>query len=84
MEESILSENEFESDDSIDLFSEDPVFQTKEELDKFLDSCNIKREEKDYGDVNFKQHDGKECSCELCEDIWSGEYEHLCCQQNSK
>ena len=42
MEESVVSENKFVSDDSDDLFSEVQVFVTREDLEAFLDSSDIK------------------------------------------
>ena len=86
MEESQVSDNEFDSDESLDLFGDDPCFDTKEELDLFLKSCNIAKKEKDFENVCFELQNkiDKECSCDVCEDIWSGGFQHLCCQQIEK
>ena len=43
MEEDYLpSESEEESDGEFDLYGEDPIFKTKEDLDSFMKSCDIK------------------------------------------
>ena len=83
MEESNLSTEE---EDFIDPFDSDPLpFQSKEQLDKFMKSCNIKpAENTDEEDVDFTAKFVKHCSCEKCVDMYSGSYEHICCHQYSK
>ena len=85
MEEFQFSDSE--SDKSCDLYGDDPVFETKEDLEEFLQSCDIQRGKQDVDEhICFDQVQGiaKECTCGRCEDIWSGDFEHLCCQQNTK
>ena len=85
MEEFEFSDSE--SEISCDLYGDDPVFETKESLDEFLRSCDIQRGKRDVEEnICFDQVKGisKNCSCERCEDIWSGDFEHLCCQQGKK
>ena len=41
MEEFVLSESEEDSDDTFDVYGADPVFNSKDELDDFMASCNI-------------------------------------------
>ena len=83
MEESNLSTEE---DDCIDPFDSDPLpFQSKEQLDKFMKSCNIKpavNSDDEY--VDFTAKAIKHCTCEKCVDMYSGSYEHICCHQYSK
>ena len=79
-----LSDSEVESD-CFDPYECDPVFQTKEELDKFLKTCNIQKNvDSDDEDIDYVFKVKKKCSCGQCADIYSGNYEHICCQQYSK
>ena len=69
-----------------DEFSDD---ESKEELDKFMASCDIQYVKKSdcvEDKVCYEQQKGldKLCSCGKCEDIWSGDFQHLCCQQINK
>ena len=88
IEEDQISDCEFGSDDSMDLFGDDPCFETEEELNSFIKSCNIQRRlNQDFEDnicIGQQKQIEKKCSCEMCENIWSGEFEHICCQQISK
>ena len=88
MEESQVSDKEFDSDESLDLYGDDPCFQTKEELESFMRSCNIKQNEKEFVGENvfYELHKEivRECSCGVCQDIWSEGFQHLCCQQVEK
>ena len=88
MDESEVSDFEFDSDKSIDLYGDDPVFETREELDSFMKSCKVEHfKNKEFEDnICFEQQEKvvKDCTCGLCEDIWSEDFEHICCQQVSK
>ena len=75
------------SDDSVDLYGEDPVFESKEELEKFMESCDLGvRNESEEEEVCYELTEGIEnsCTCKMFEDIWSHGYEHLCCHQSEK
>ena len=86
-EEYMCSESESESD-SENLYDEDPVFESREELERFMNSCDLSTvpplpEESvtvsyDSSGVEYK------CTCSQCEIIWSGTYQHLCCHQVKK
>ena len=90
MEETLqLYETDEFSDDEDDIYGADPVFESKEELDKFMASCDIQYVKKSdcvEEKVCYEQQKGldKLCSCGKCEDIWSGDFQHLCCQQINK
>ena len=43
MEECLLSDCEFDSDESFDLYIDEPTFETKEQLEEFMKSCNLQR-----------------------------------------
>jgi hypothetical protein len=75
-----------EEDEFLDPFACDPPpFKSKEELDKFMKTCNIKpADNSDNEDVNFMTVLTKSCTCDKCVDMWSGDYEHICCHQYSK
>ena len=62
MEESNLS---MEEDDVMDPFDSDPKpFPSKEELDKFMKSCNIRPvKNSDEEDVDFTAKTIKHCTC---------------------
>ena len=89
MEEDYLpSESEEESDGEFYLYGEDPIFKTKEDLDNFMKSCDVKMVKKTgiEDEFVFLQEEGvvKHCTCGSWEDIWSGNIQHLCCQQVQK
>ena len=88
MEDFQISESEEDSDESFNVYGADPVFSTQKELDEFMTSCNSKRVNKSVDQVELdevfceKQKTVKKnCSCNKCEDIWSGSFEHICCHQ---
>ena len=85
MEELQLSESDYESEDGCDIYDADPVFVNQEDLDEFLTSCKIEKAKKvgEGEQVNFNTQKGimKLCTCKNCEDIRSGDFEHICCHQ---
>ena len=88
MEELEFSESEDEIDDISDLYGADPVFNTKEELSKFMASCNIEKSKKyenqhksDTICYEDQKRIKKKCTCGKCENIWSDSFEHICCHQ---
>ena len=88
MEEFILSESEEDSDDTFDVYGADPVFNSKDELDDFMASCNIERgkkgsnkESKEKVFYEEQKKVKKNCTCKNCEDIWSDDFQHICCHQ---
>ena len=64
-------------------YRQDPTFQSSEERDIFVDSCNIVKATA----VPVKQPMQNICICDKCEDTieWkktpAGSYEHICCRQ---
>ena len=88
MEECLLSDCEFDSDESFDLYIDEPTFETKEQLEEFMESCNLQRknpeEPEDEVCYELQKDTKKECSCNMCEDIWSHGFQHICCQQIDK
>ena len=64
-------------------YRQDPTFETCEERDRFVDSCNIVKTTA----VPVRQPMLNICTCEKCENTieWkktpAGSYEHICCQQ---
>lgn len=74
-----------ENEENEDPFECDPTFETKSDLDAFLKTCNLKRGgDSDEEDVDFDYSVKRECNCNICEDIFSGSYQHLCCHQYNK
>ena len=50
-----------------------------------MKSCDIKPAyNSDNEDVDFTAEFAKHCTCDKCVDMWSGNYEHICCHQYSK
>ena len=88
MEENFLDfDCDSESDENCDLYGDDPVFETKEDLDAFLGSCHLEKVKPCDKEVNVcYEHSGmeKNCTCGFCEDIWSGQFQHICCKQKKK
>ena len=82
-EEIAFSDSDQDSDG--DIYGADPVFKSKEDLDKFMRSCKIQtsRTSGDKEELNFHAQRSikKNCTCGKCQDIWSGDFEHICCQQ---
>jgi hypothetical protein len=73
--------------DNFDPYENDPTFDTSQELRDFLRSCdNAKARDSDEEDIDYKSYESvkKICSCGKCEDIWSGSFEHVCCQQTDR
>ena len=62
----------------------DPQFKTKEALEEFMKSCDIKLTDSDDEDLDYTFKVTKNCTCELCGDIYTENYEHICCQQYEK
>ena len=88
MEEYDLSESDGEYDDISNLYSADPVFSNKEELSEFMASCNVEKSSqssksngKDTICYETQKTIKKNCSCGNCGDIWSNDFEHICCHQ---
>ena len=82
-----MSDCEFESDDSGDLYDDDPIFESKEELEDFMSSSKVEKKSDENDDpISFELQSNvnKECVCHCCDDIWSGTFEHICCQQIKK
>ena len=81
MEEFVMSESDEEIGESFDLYDADPIFDTKEELESFLASCNIqkvdkadnKREEEKVC-YNAQKKIEKKCSCGKFDYIWSQDF----------
>ena len=82
-EEIALSDSDQESDG--DIYGADPVFKSKEDLDEFMRSCKIQTSMKsgDKEELSFHAQRSikKNYTCGMCQDIWSGDFEHICCQQ---
>ena len=83
-----MSESEDESEEAFDIYGADPVFDSKEELEEFMKSCNIQllRKDNDHDKNDPICYDTQKkieakCSCGNCEVIWSGDFQHICCQQ---
>ena len=91
MEEFIISDSDSEEESEgggFDVYGADPVFQTREELNQFMASCNIQQGKKGSNlepeeKIFFKEQkkNQKSCTCQKCEDIWSDEFQHICCHQ---
>jgi hypothetical protein len=81
-EEYQLSESD--DSDSFRPYECDPIFDTKQDRDKFVKSCDIKPAESDDDNLDYSSNTKKICSCGKCDDIWSGTYEHKCCKQYTK
>ena len=87
MEEFQLSESDEDVDESFDIYGADPVFDSKEELDQFMASCKIElskdSEKSKSEEIHFdaQRNINNICTCMHCEDIWSEDFEHVCCQQ---
>ena len=83
-----MSESDEEIGESFDLYDADPVFETKEDLATFLASCNIQmvdeaEDKSEEGKIcyNAQKKIEKKCSCGKCDDIWSEDFQHICCHQ---
>ena len=77
------SEEEEEGDPS----TWDPCFETQDELDQFYQSCDLTRyQDSDEDIVDYESFKSikKNCTCGKCQDIWSENYEHVCCHQTHK
>ena len=81
-EEFKLSESEEDEDDCEPSIS-DPTFESKEERDAFLEKCAIKTNDSE-DNIDYSFLTKKVCTCQVCDDIYSGSYEHICCQQYDK
>ena len=62
----------------------DPQFKNKEALEEFIKSCDIKPADSDDEDLDYTFKVTKNCTCGLCGDISTENYEHICCQQYEK
>ena len=88
MEEFMLSDSDSDEGEDFDVYGADPIFETRGELEQFMATCNIQKTEKDsklepsericYDDQKKIK---KNCTCDNCEDIWSEEFQHVCCHQ---
>ena len=86
-EECQLSDSEEEDTDSYDPYESDPKFKSKKELEDFMSGCDIsKSDDIADEDIDYKSHIGikKTCTCGQCEDIWSEDFEHICCHQTDR
>ena len=87
MEEFQVSDSDEDVDEAFDIYGADPTFKSKEELDEFMASCKLemskKTERNETEEICFDAHSKiiKKCTCSNCEDIWSENFEHICCQQ---
>ena len=83
-----LSESEEEEQmDQFDPYQLDPTFRSNEELELFLDGCDLaKAKDSDEEEIDYEKFKSvkKVCTCNRCADIWSGDYEHVCCQQTEQ
>ena len=80
-----LSDNSGD-DDILNPFDTDPVFQTKEDLEEFKATCDLKAADSDHEEVEYDYSVKKVClenTCGKWKDICSKDYEHMCCQQFS-
>ena len=76
-----------EESDIFDPYETDPVFDTTEELQEFLASCDqSKAGELDEEKIDYELHQSvqKVCTCGQCADIWSDGFQHVCCQQTDR
>ena len=77
-----------ESDVSLDLFEDDPTFETAEVLEAFMKTCDVSKADASGESICWKKAKDagvrKICTCMNCQDIWSEGFEHLCCQQIDK
>ena len=82
-EEKAFSRSDQDSDG--DMYGADPVFKSKEDLDEFMRSCKIQTSRKsgDKEELNFHAQRSikKNITCDMCQDIVSGDFEHICYQQ---
>ena len=62
----------------------DPQFKTKEALEEFIKSCDIKPAHSDDEDLDYTFKVANNCTCGLRGDITTENYEHICCQQYKK
>ena len=86
MEELLLSESDDSDESEYDVYGADPVFASRQELDAFMASCNIQKgAATQSGDDRVSYIEQKKikksCTCGKCDNIWSGDFEHICCQQ---
>ena len=78
--------SESEDDMEFDPYEDDPVFETNEELQNFLGSCDlgkVKEADEENIDYDSTRCMSKVCTCDKCEDIKSEVnqddwYEHFC------
>ena len=80
LEEYVLSESEADSSGELNPYSCVPVFETEPELRDFSKTVDTKTKV-DEEDIEYDLEAKKECVCHNCEDIYSGTFEHICCQQ---
>ena len=79
--------DEEENIDPFDPYESDHRFTTQEELDVFMAGCDLSKvrnlDEETFDCDNFRKIK-KICSCGECEDIWSDDFEHVCCHQTGR
>ena len=76
-----------EEEEQLDLYMNDTTFDTREELEEFILTIGLtKAVDSDEEDIDYEgaKYIKKVCTCGHCEDIWSGDFEHICCQQTDK
>ena len=87
---SSFDEEDFDEEcekDALAPYQNEPCFDTKQDLENFMKTCeknnvnlSVDSEDENVDTANWVGLE-KNCTCGLCDEIKSGEFQHLCCQQ---